>query len=250
LVTIGSMRIQSTYTFAFIVISIAAFLGLGCNKNGDAPVTRTIQGVTGYHTINIDGGFKVVLIQDSLGYVEFYGVEKHLNTCVATVTDSVLSLDGNHRGEFLHPGEPATEVRVHCSSLKLINANDDCSLRSELLNGSEIGVVVGCRSFEGNLNLNCNTFYYWNNPGGSNVTLSGNVTVLKYWTVGLSTLDAKNLVADYVLVSHGSQNVIQVSPVQTLEYSITNIGDLIYYGNPPQIVPVLLTGTGELINGN
>lgn len=246
------MNIQKTITriccSTLLLVLLCALNS--CSKEGRQDITSTDITVGGFHTINIQGTFTVYLMQDSLNFVSFSGERKHVETCTALIEDSVLSVDGSTRGEFLHPAEAGTEVYVHYTSIIRVNVNADCKVYTTgIMRGREIGFVINTRSFEGNLNMDLSTFYFWNNPNGTNLTLSGNCDVLKLWQVGLCSIDAQNLLSEYVLIEHGSQNTCKVHPIQKLEYSITNTGDIVYYGNPAEIVPIATTGTGSLIQG-
>ena len=101
--------------------------------------------------------------------------------------------------------------------------------------------------FEADLELNCDVFYYWNNPNGSYMKLRGQVDELKLWNSGLSQVDASELQTRYALVDTGSQGPCRVRPSETLEYSITGIGDIYCAGNPPSIILRQKTGDGQLI---
>lgn len=239
-----------------ILLLVSALLVIvlipSCNKDGSGEIiTKTIT-TQGFHTLNINGPFTVYLVQDAASYVSFEGEKKRVETCKAEIGDSVLTIDGKKFGEFLHPNEMITRVFVHIdTNFKRVNVNDDCKIYTQgPLSGSEIGVVTSTRSVEGRIELNCRTFYFWNNPNGTHLELTGNVNELKIWNSGLSTIDARYLTSDYALIENGSQNECKVRCLQTLEYSLTNTGNIVYYGNPPAIVPNLTTGTGELIKGD
>src|SRR5204863_3925874 len=98
----------------------------GCKKEGEGDIVSTDVTTTGFHTINIDGPFTVYLVQDNADFVRFTGEKKHVNTCTALVSDSVLAIDGSKRGEFLHPGEAITQAFIHVdTTLQRINVNED-----------------------------------------------------------------------------------------------------------------------------
>lgn len=223
-----------------------------CKKDGSGEiVTKTIT-TNGFHTLNINGPFTVYLVQDAASYVSFEGEKKRVETCTAEVSDSMLTIDGKKSGEFLHPNEMITRVFVHIdTNFHRVNVNEDCKLYTQgALFGREIGVVTSTRSLEGRLELSCQTFYFWNNPNGTHLELIGFVNELKIWSTGLSTIDARQLTSNYVLIENGSQNECKVRCLQTLEYSLTSTGNIVYYGNPPAIVPNLTTGSGTLIKGD
>ena len=98
------------------------------------------------------------------------------------------------------------------------------------------------------LQLNCTTFYYWNNhPCGGKLTLSGTVQNLRIWNFALMSVEAKDLTAYDALVENSSQGDCEVTVTGKLEYSIKNSGNIYLHGHPPQIVLKEKTSTGELI---
>lgn len=232
-------------------LAIGSLFLTSCRKEGAQDIVFVDVPVAAFHSINIYGPFTVRLIQDNGNFITFSGENKHVKSCTAVVSDSTLTIDGDVRGEFLHPGEAGITVYIHCDTIRLLNVKEDCEVYTDdALRGDEIGMIVNTRSFSGNLQLDCRTFYFWNNPNGTNLILSGTTQELKLWNVGLCTIDAQQLNSDYVLIDCGSQNNCKVHANQKLEYSLTSIGNVIYFGNPAEIVPISTPGSGQLIKGD
>lgn len=221
-----------------------------CKKNDlpDALVSKDISPGK-FNTIEIDGVYDIYLVQDTVCKVVVEGIQKRVDKTTATINDSILVLKTNRRGEFLHPDEPTTKLFIYVDTLKRINVNQACHIRCRnALTGDEIGMVVATRQMEADLNFNCRVFYYWNNPDGTHLNLTGNVDELKIWNTGLAAVDASRLNANYALIENGSQGECRVRATQTLEYSLTNTGNIYYYGHPSSLLPLSLTGTGTLID--
>jgi hypothetical protein len=158
-----------------------------------------------------------------------------------------LKLSGYNPTQFLHPREGNLQVYIHVDSLVLVNIYESCSIVTEnTLTGDEIGIISKARMLEADIDVNCRVFYYWNNPTGVKMKIRGQTQELKIWNAGLSTIDARDVQSPYVLASNGSQGHITVNPGQFLEYSLTNIGNIYYYGNP-QLIHKTITGNGKLI---
>jgi hypothetical protein len=241
---------QFRHPLISLCIALSALM-YSCSKDGAGDIISKTVNVTGYHTLEIDGVFDVVIINDIVDYVEFTGESRNVNRCEAYVSDSMLHISGSKRGEFLRPNEMTTKAIVHMRQIKLIELNEDCKLTNEaLLRGNEIGLVSRTRFADVKLNLGCNIFYYWNNPNGTHISLTGTVNAVKLWNSGLGSVDAAGLTADYALVENASQSDVKVNVNNQLEYKLTNVGNIIYYGNPPVIIETGSTGTGALIDGN
>lgn len=240
------------YTFPVVAICILTnLLFISCSKDGAGDIVTKSFNVQGYHTIEVDGVLDVVIVQDSIEYVEFSGEARNISRCVAVVTDSFLHIDGSKRGEFFRPNEMTTKAMVHVRNLRLIEVNEDCHISStNRISGNEFGVISKTRFADIKLKLGCNIFYYWNNVNGTHVELEGRVQTVKLWNSGLGGIDASQLDAEYAEVVNGSQSDVKVRAITELNYGITGVGNIIYFGNPGQINGGENTGNGMLIKGD
>jgi len=241
----------STTSWLLLSAIVLCLQMASCKKDGAGDILTKDVIVPEFRILDIDAVVDVIIIQDTVYTVRFVGEERILDSYSATMTDSVLTISGKRRGEFLRPNEKMTVVYIHIDTLERINVYKDCSIRSENeLTGHELGVVVQSRFTEVNLKLNCDVFYYWNNPDGTHLTLSGQTNELKIWNSGLGSVDASQVTSPYVQVINGSQSDCKVKATQKLEYGLTSIGNIVFYGNPAEVVSIEITGTGELIKGD
>lgn len=244
---------KRTNKYLISVLSIFAMVTtFSCNRNGDGEIISREMPAGNFNVLTVDGMFNVFLIQDTFCSVEFLGEKRNVDRCKAELLNGELVVSGSKRGEFLHPNEMVTEVYIHVDSLTRINVHEDCNIQTDQrpLAGHEIGMVVDTRFMEADIEVSTDIFYYWNNPNGSHLNLTGRTDELKIWNAGLGSVDATQLTADYILIDNGSQSDCKVRCVQRLEYSLTNTGNIIYFGNPADIVPNLTSGTGELLKGD
>jgi hypothetical protein len=245
-----TMKFSATIRLFAAAWLAIAFVSCTKEENRDALVNRDIS-PGNFNTIEVNGVYDIYIIQDTVCSVEVEGIKKRVEKTSAAIHDSTLVVETSRRGEFLHPGEPNTKLFIHVDTLKRINVNEACHIRTRnALSGHEIGIVVKTRMMEADLDLACDVFYYWNNPNGSHLNLAGNVSELKLWNAGLSSVDASGLTTNYALVENGSQGECRVKATQTLEYSLTNTGNIYYYGNPPVVLPLAVSGTGQLIKAD
>lgn len=248
------MTEQRQITSLFIAVCCAILPALtfsSCNKDGAGDIITRSVPTPEFRFIVIEGTFDVFLIQDTVCSVTFTGEKRIVDRCTAEMSGQTVVLRGSKRGEFLHPNEQTTAVYIHVDTLERINVHEDCAIRTQnALTGNEIGLVVGTRFLDADLELACNVFYYWNNPDGTHLRLTGTTNQLKIWNAGLGSVDASNVTSAYVEVENGSQSDCKVRAIQKLEYSLTSIGNIIYFGNPPELVRKTVDGTGELIKGD
>jgi hypothetical protein len=241
---------RNTKYIAIILMLTTAF-AFSCRKEEYKKFAVKEEAVTDFHTIDINGIFDVYLIQDTISFVRFEGEERLMKRTTAEVKDSVLILENPHKGEWLRPHEKTMAVYVHVKSLKLINANQAGGIHSvNELTGYEIGLIVKTQMLVADLKLGCHVFYYWNSPNGANLTLNGQVDQLKIWNAGLGNVHAENLVSRYVLAENNSQNNTFVRATEQLDYSLTSVGNIYYYGSPTNLQDKGSTGSGKLIKAD
>lgn len=225
-----------------------------CNKDPDADFVSRDFAVDAFHTILVEGVYEIYLVQDTVCSVTMTAPPRIFDKTTVSVSDGVLTLHEKHGGHWLHPRESNTKVYIHVDSLARINVEETCNIRTAGRLGhttDEIGLVVNhAKMMEADLELDCGTFYYWNDPSGTHINLRGRADNLKLWNTGLSTVDASKLTAGYALIDNGSQGAIHVRSLQTLEYKLTNTGNIYYYGSPVQVNALGNTGTGQLIKAD
>ncbi len=101
---------------------------------------------------------------------------------------------------------------------------------------------------QANLELACNSFYYWNNfPTGGKLTLTGAVDILTLWNTAIMSVDAKELTARSALVDNSSKENCEITVLEKLEYSISGVGDIHLYGSPREIIENEISSSGRLI---
>jgi hypothetical protein len=240
------MKFQNKLNLLLIIIPVIA--ASACRKDDPESNfnTRDII-ISPFHTITIQTSCELHLIQDTVCSLEIKGTERALKKFEANVENGELTISGRDHLQFLRPRDGNLQVYIHVNSLALVNAFESCKIVTEnALIGGEIGIISKAQMLEADVEINCRVFYFWNNPVGVNMKLRGQTQELKLWDAGLSTIDARDVQSPYVTVSNGSQGHIYVSPGQYLDYSLRNIGNIYYYGNP-QLFRNTVTGTGQLI---
>lgn len=201
-------------------------------------------------TLQLEGVYDVILIQDTINKIVVNGPERVVNKTDLTNENGTLRIDTRGNGQMFHPREGNTRLYVHVTSIKLINIYETCSISTPVpLTGYEIGVISKARTMDVDLKLNCTVFYYWNNPVGGRITLHGQVNELKFWNAGLARVDASDLQAEFAIADNGSQDNCSVNARQQIIYSLTSVGNILYYGNP-QLVSDKVTGTGQILRAN
>jgi hypothetical protein len=232
------MRNYFSILFCFILL-------ISCEKKE----VRKIVALEQFDKIELHDFFDVFLIQDTVCKLEILASPKIVNKVNYVIENGTLIINNSYKRNWNHPKSNKVKLYIHVVALKGLNAQETCNIQSvNTLLGDEIGVVLESKLNQVNLDLNCTTFYAWNNfPCSGKITLSGQVQQLKLWTDALIAVDAKNLKATNALVVTKSKGKIEVNVSAFFDYSIIGNGDIELYGNPTNLLNSGVVGTGKLI---
>jgi hypothetical protein len=202
-----------------------------------------------FDTLTLNSVFEVYLIQGTENKIKLEGAENILKKVEINNSNKTLKLINTYKANWLHPSNNKIKIYLTIKNIRRINANETCNIQSmNTIIGNEIGVVLTSKYNQANLDLDCNTFYYWNNfPTGGNVKLSGKTKELKILNVALMAIDARDLVADYVSITNTSKGDCKVTCRQRISYKIAGTGNIYLNGNPSLIEKIEGSSTGKLI---
>lgn len=239
----------------FLMGTIFLLLG-ACSKESSClkragKETSETRMLAPFDSIVVDDSFQIILHQDTFYSVTITAGENLIPNIGLTVSDNTLHLSNNNKCEWFKPRQNKIRLTITFVTLCKMTARNSCVIRSDnTITGNEFGIVLMDKVQDVDLQLDVNTFFYWNNPPcGGKMQLSGHCKNLKIWNRALIAINAKNLEAQNVLVYSNSIGDISVKASENLDCSIMHLGDVIYYGNPVQIV-LHDEGEGELIKGD
>jgi hypothetical protein len=160
-----------------------------------------------FDTLTLKSVFEVYLIQGTENKIKLEGAENILKKVEIDNNNKTLKLLNTNKVSWLQPSNNKIKVYLTVKNIRRINANETCNIQSlNTITGNEIGMVLTSKYNQANLDLDCTTFYYWNNfPCGGNVKLSGKTKELKILNVALMAIDARDLEAEYVLITNTSK---------------------------------------------
>lgn len=232
-----------------LIVYIVVFATLSACNKVDKKTVSIQQSVAGFHSVELNDVFEVVLVEDSIFYVEIIGSPKMVEGVKVVCTDSVLYLDRKNGNRWYRPSKNEIKVIVHSKPLKLVVANHTCFVETmNPISSYEFGLVFKGKASQGDLELNCNSFYFWNNePTGGLLKVRGRSNFFKVWNAAIMVVDAKDLETEYGLIENYSKGDCSVRAINTFEYVITGMGNIHLYGNPSLIVEKQRTGSGVLV---
>jgi hypothetical protein len=243
----GRMRVMRGV--CFLVMGWMGLGFLGCEREGEAMEWLEMDAAP-YSRVEVRDVFEVVLVQDGTWGVEIEASARALRHLDVHFEGKTLVLDRERVGDYRHPRTGTPRAYVHFDSLASVTAFETCKIESDgALTGGEFGIMDYSKMIEVDLELDLRTFYFWNTPNGSVFTLRGRTEEVKLWNIGLSTVDAEGLTSKYVLVENQSQGDCRVRATEKLEYRLGSTGNIVYFGEPGEVVGLEGEGSGRLIKG-
>jgi hypothetical protein len=223
------------------------FLLSSCEKEN--MVTSVILNPDPFSEIELNSSFDIFLIEDSIFSLEITGYAENVANIHFVVEDSVLKIYNERKYSWTTPAKNKTEIYIRSNSLNKVTATEACRIHTLTpITSQEFGLILGNKTNEASLELNCNTFYYWNNnPCGGKLTLYGKSKKLKIWNCAIMSVDAKDLITEYAHIENNSRGDCQVTVLDKLEYSIGGTGNIYLYSSPKEIIQNNISSSGRLI---
>lgn len=220
---------------------------LSCEKKVN--IISIVKSVDAFDQIEVNDAFEVYLSEGQNYSIEIVGDENKIDDVELKVEDRTLKIKNNRKSKWTSPKNNKIILHVNSLPLKSIIAAEGCNIQTQgAITSEEFGIIMEGKANQGNLELNCDTFYYWNNfPTGGKLRLYGKTNVLKIWNVAIMSVDAKDLTSNYAIVENGSTGDCEVTVLDKLEYSITEKGNIQLYGSPAEIIDNGTTSSGRLI---
>lgn len=223
------------------------FLLVACNKDQKVDVLE--MPLESFSVLSINDRFDVVLTQGTDEHIKISGHPSLVKKVEFNIIDNELIISSKSSSAWLRPRNNRIKIELTVANLSRINVNETGSLIcTNELTGDEIGLVTTGKLAEVDLNLNCTTFYFWNNfPCSGKITLKGQVHILKLWNNALMQVDAIDLLTDDSEIENNSKGDISTYTNNSIKYKINGEGNIRLKGNPPVLIPIESEGTGELI---
>ena len=231
----------------YIVLILGFVLLWSCSKDEDKE--SKLESLKPFSEIIFNSPFDIYLIEDSCYKIEIIAYDKTIENIDYEVKDSVLNISNNKAFKWLNPSKNKILIYIHSKPLSLITLNETSHLHTlSPITSEHFGLILRSKTNEATLDLNCGSFYYWNDfPCGGKLTLKGQTNSIKLWNYAILSVDAKSLKTKEALVENNSQGNCTINVSNKLTYSISNSGNIILYGNPNEIVKKECSSTGKLI---
>mgnify|MGYP006121097805 CR=1 FL=1 len=212
------------------------------------PISKTVELVP-FDQIEVIDYFEVFLVEDSFYSAEIVGDAQIIEHVDLKVKNNTLFIENKRKAKWISPRKNKIKVYVSSLPLKQVTAEEGCNIQTlSPITSIEFGLILKGKSNEANLELDGNTFYYWNSfPSGGKLSLSGKTEILKIWNFAIMSVDAKALIAKKAIIVNRSKGDCETTVLNKLEYSINGEGNIQLYGNPLDIINNGISSSGKLI---
>lgn len=231
-----------------LILAYLFALLTSCNK--EVSLDKREVEVKPFNHIKLEDAFDLYISEGSAYSVFLKGDKKIIEKVDFIIEEDTLYISDNRSFKWTTPTKNKIEIHITSPPLQGIQTNGGSSIRTLTpITSQDFGLILSGKSCEADIELNNETFYYWNNfPTGGKLTLRGTTKFLKIWNEALMTVDAKNLKASYAIVENGSKGDCVVTVGDKLDYKISGTGNIQVFGKPAEIIKHGSTSTGQLIN--
>ncbi len=222
-------------------------LALSCKKDMEQVVIELP--LTEFDTLTLNSAFTVYITQGKEFSMKMEGAKVIIDEMDVNLKKFNLTITNKYKEEWLHPRNNKVKLYITIKKINRIIANATCNIQStNTLIGDEFGLAIAGKLNEANITVNCNYFYYWNNPpSGGRIKLSGSTKAMKLHNEGLMSVDAHDFISDVVRIQNWSKGDCIVTATDSITYAIKNSGNIYVSGNPPTIIQKEQSSDGKLI---
>lgn len=216
---------KCTYLLVMTIVITA------CKKD-EEQIQKTIP-LSAFHSIFINGAFEVDLMEQNESAIEILGSESFVNATKVELIDSVLTIENDKSYKWTRPNNNITKLIIKGMGIKVLHANESCQINSlNPITTKEFGIILKSKANTANIQLDNESFYYWNNfPCGGKLTLKGQTKEMKLWNTAIMSVDAIALECEYALVENDSKGDCLINVSQRLDFKINGEGNIVLYGN-------------------
>jgi hypothetical protein len=230
------------------LLTIFGCKGDGCFKGAGNDSVAHIE--TGYFkTVNFNGIFDVMLVQDTVCYVDFEGGENMLQYAKAENKDSVLNIDNSN--ECLYNKDyKKIKLSLHFTKIKLLAFYESCKIRTERPITDDFALIVPGLIADLDIELNNNHFFFYNHLTSAGIyTYRGKCTNCRIDGYYTSKIDASQLITKNMVIENHSIVDFKVRAEETLHVGLYDRGNVYYYGNPEVFIDTLV-GPGKVFKAD
>jgi len=237
------------------IVLISAVLLIGCKKPNDRSCWKgagktdsEIRELPNKTVINIFDDADVILIQDSLNYIEVESYSKLVSFIETNSIDTAIEIRNLNRCNFIRDKDIENTVTIHYRNIEILNlyGTGKVTFMGEIIqNKLEINSYKSRSEFT--LNISCHRLECSFIEGSVNANISGSSDSTYLYQSKHSIVNASNLTNSYLHFSNRSTGDGHVGPTNTLAVELLDVGNIYFLGNPTLIILADI-GLGNVIS--
>jgi hypothetical protein len=249
------MKVKKDILLLFLISSLP-LLYLSCGKGHECDclkstgdiVTET-RSLNEFNKISLEDNINLFITEDSTFSVIVEAGKNLLSSIKTDVTDSCLYLKNENKCNWVRSFRKKVNVYLKCRKIKSIicssasgniTSTDTLHLdHFQLDNWSSSGTI--------DLTIVAQNSSFKLHTGPADLNIKGTSTDNYIYAAAGGKADLRNLITDHTTVNNLSSNSCYVNVKNNLDYTITDIGDIYYTGNPV-ISSAHNSGSGKLIH--
>lgn len=203
-----------------LMVSSCRYAGKGVRGSGNRKTEKRDLG--SFKSIEVAGAFEVNIVCQQPQSFEIEADDNLLPLIKTDVSDGVLRI---HSDESYNPSKPIA-VRMSVPNLETFTSA-----------GAGDVHISGVK----------NDQLVLSNTGAANIEAAGQTKYVEISTSGAGNIEAGNLHAERAKITVSGAANVDVYASQQLDVSVSGIGSVTYYGNPP-VVNKSISGIGSVSN--
>ena len=227
----------------FLSASSCQKFGVGdCFKNTGAITTESRE-VSPFTYLHMKNNVDVFLTQDQDYSISVRAGKNIISGIKTTISGNTLTIENNNSCNWIRSFESPIEVYLGIPNLDSIlyqSSGNLTSLNRIVGDSIQLDVIEGAGSI--NLEIEMNRSRFNLHYGTVDLTVKGISHISYLYSSGYGPADLRNLQTVFTYMGSYSTNNCYVRSSLDMEVNIENVGNVYYYGNPPNLS---LTGGGS-----
>ena len=220
-----------------------------CWKGTGKVVTKNIP-LASFQTLELHQRLNIVLVQDSLEFLEIEAGENLQNFIDWSIVNGKLEIWNQNKCAYLRYKTGDVKVTIHFKSLaKLIYWGSELLVSSDTIQTDYLYIMMNDGAGDLDLRVHANTINVLNPHGFSSIAIDGICQFLRLDIDGYGTFDTRDLkVTDSISVMYASNGTSFLDAQNVkIKAELSGSGNVMYQGLP-SVIQKIRYGTGDLIH--
>jgi len=220
-----------------------------CWKGTGKVVTQYIS-LPSFQSMELHQRLNIVLVQDSLDFLEIEAGENLQNFIDWSVVDGKLEIWNQNKCSYLRYKTGDVKIIIHFKSLaNLIYWGSELLVSRDTIQADYLDVLMNDGAGDLDLNIHANVINVVNPHGFSSIYIAGFCHFLRLDIDGYGTFDTRDLqVTDSIAVMYASNGTSFLDAQNVkIKAELSSSGNVMYEGLPT-LIQKIRYGTGDLIH--